>query len=174
VRGDRVEVCGDQVDEADYSQGVGVTDTVAATSDLLDQRRGRATVADVVAVLCGQIAAHEPWQPILVDHQCCGCFLLRAGLFAHHGGDEIVLRLEVDVEGAVGQPGVGHERGDARAGQTGRLQAPAGRMHDALPGRFLVVRRVAGHRRTSDPLVAVSSTHLQSLQYDHTLMIVRP
>ena len=49
------------------------------------------------------------------------------------------------VEGAVRQPGVGHERGDARAVDAVALEAPTGGLDDAAPGGFLVFLAVPGH-----------------------------
>ena len=49
------------------------------------------------------------------------------------------------VEGAVGQTGVGHERGDAGAVDAVALEPPTGGLDDPPPGRFLVFLAVPGH-----------------------------
>src|SRR5687768_8633663 len=90
-----------------------------------------------------EVVAHElldpnPWSlPV-------GLALL-AHLLGDRGGDEVVLGVEVGVEGAVGQPRVGHERGNARSVDPVTLEPPTGRLDDPPPGRFLVLLAVPGH-----------------------------
>jgi hypothetical protein len=57
--------------------------------------------------------------------------------------DQILLRGEVGVEGAVGQAGVGHHGGQARAVDAVPLEAPPGGFEDPLARRLLVVLAVA-------------------------------
>ena len=60
-------------------------------------------------------------------------------------GDKVVLGCEVGVEGAVGQPGVRHERGDSGAVDAVPLEPSTGRLNDPLPCLLLVFFRVPHH-----------------------------
>jgi hypothetical protein len=60
--------------------------------------------------------------------------------------DEVVLGLEVGVEGSVGQPGIRHERGDAGSVDPVQLEPLAGPFDDPLPRHLLVLLGVARHR----------------------------
>jgi hypothetical protein len=72
---------------------------------------------------------------------------LCAQLIGHRGGDKVVLRGEMRVEGAVGQPGVGHQRRDARAVDAVALEPTAGRLDDPSSRRFLLFFPVPRHLR---------------------------
>ena len=98
----------------------------------------------------------EVFTHVLLDSGTAGRPLAEArALFAEfigeRGGDQVVLGCEVGVEGAVGQPRVGHERGDPRAVDAVALEPAAGRLDDPLPGRLLVLlavpHRTLLHRR---------------------------
>jgi hypothetical protein len=66
--------------------------------------------------------------------------------------DEILgTHREVGVEGAVGQPGVGHERGDPGAVDAVALEPAASRLDDPLPGRLLVLCPVPRHTLLRPP-----------------------
>src|SRR5207244_3114398 len=72
-------------------------------------------------------------------------FALVAELVGDRGGDQVVLGGEVGVEGAVSQPGVGHERGDPGAVDAVALEPAARRLDDPLPGYLLVFFPVPRH-----------------------------
>src|SRR5919198_517336 len=68
---------------------------------------------------------------------------LGAQLVGEDVRDEILFRVEVGVEGAVGQAGVGHHGGHAGAIDAVLLEAPSGRFEDPLSGGLLVALVVA-------------------------------
>jgi hypothetical protein len=81
------------------------------------------------------------------------------------GGDQVVLGGEVGVEGAVGQPGVGHERGDPGAVDAVALEPAAGRLDDPQPGRLLVLfpyRTARSFSRREDPC-ALPASHFSTI-----------
>ena len=135
----RRQAGGDVVDDGQQAVGVRLPGGVGAAADLVEQGGGRAAVAGVVAVLDRKVFTH-----VLLDSGAAGrhraeAFALFAELVGDRGGDQVFLGWEVGVEGAVGQPGVGHERGDPGAVDAVALEPAAGRLDDPLPGRLLVL-----------------------------------
>ena len=61
--------------------------------------------------------------------------------------DEVLLRVEVGIEGAIGQAGVRHERRHPGAIDPVPLEPTAGCLDDPPPRRLLVLFPVPGHRR---------------------------
>jgi hypothetical protein len=93
---------------------------------------------------------------VLLDSGAAGrhraeAFALFAELVGDRGGDQVFLGWEVGVEGAVGQPGVGHERGDPGAVDAVLLEPAAGRLDDPPPRRLLVLCPVPRHTLLRPP-----------------------
>jgi hypothetical protein len=80
---------------------------------------------------------------------------LAAQLVDEHVRDEVLLGREVRVEGAIGQPGVGHHGGHAGAVDAVLFEAPSGRFEDALSGGLLVALRVAHATSLVEPFSIV-------------------
>ena len=90
---------------------------------------------------------------------CAEVRALAAQLLGDRGGDEVVLGREVGVEGAVGQPGVRHQRGDARSVDAVSLEPAAGRLDDPPSRRLLVVFAVPRHAFLHSPRARLPSLH---------------
>ena len=119
---------------------------VRAAPDLVEQGGGGAAVAGVVAVLNRQVLTHELLEaPARPGAPLAEARALFAELVGDRGGDQVVLGCEVGVEGAVGQPRVGHERGDPGAVDAVALEPAAGRLDDPPPCRLLVLLAVPHH-----------------------------
>ena len=130
----------------------GIADGVAAPADLVEQRSAGATIAGIVAMLRRQILMHELLKRSPTGGQCGKDRSLGTQLFGHHLGDEVVLRLEVGVERAIGQPRIGHQGSDTGTVDAVPLQTTPGGLDDPLPGlgRVLcVVSRHYGHLPSS-------------------------
>ena len=153
------EAGGDLVDLSQDPVGVGVFGGIAAAPDLVEQGCGGAAVLWVVAVLDRQVFAHQLLDSLAVGALRAVALELLTQLVGDCRGDEVLLRCEVGVEGAVGQPGVRHEHGDAGAVDAITLQTLTGGLDDPPPRRFLVFLSVAGHT----PLL-VSNDTLPSLR----------
>ena len=147
----RRQAGGDVVDDGQQAVGVRLPGGVGAAADLVEQGGGRAAVAGVVAVLDRKVFTH-----VLLDSGAAGrhraeAFALSAELVGDRGGDQVFLGWEVGVEGAVGQPGVGHERRDPGAIDAVALEPAASRLDDPLPGRLLVFFPVPRHTLLRPP-----------------------
>ena len=95
-----------------------------------------------------EIPAHD-----LLDRLGAEALALLAELLGERVRDEVLLRVEVGVERAVGQPRVRHERGDPRPVDAVALEPTAGRLDDPPPRRLLVVFSVPSHARLHEPEV---------------------
>ena len=72
-------------------------------------------------------------------------------LVRDHARDEVLLRVEVGVERAVGQAGVRHERGDSGTIDAVSLEPAASPLDDPPPRALLVIFRVPSHARLPWP-----------------------
>ena len=104
------------------------------------RRAGRRTAAvgGVVAVPGRKVFTHVLLGSGAAGRDRAEAFALFAELVGDRGGDQVVLGWEVGVEGAVGQPGVGHERGTPEPSMPSRLSRRP-RLDVPLPGRLLVL-----------------------------------
>ena len=115
-------------------------------ANLVEQGGVGAAVAGVVAVLGGQVPAHDLFEAgrarlSLRDDVRVQC----VQLVGDRGGDKAVLGFEVSVEGAVGQARVLHERRDTGAVDAVPLEPSTGGGNDPLPCLLLVFFRVPHH-----------------------------
>ena len=116
---------------------------VGAAGDLVEQRGRRAAVGALVAVLGRQVGADECFESRPIRGLGVEAVALGAELVGEDVGDEIVFGLEVGVEGAVGQAGVGHEGRYAGGVDAVLLEASSGCFDDSLSGGVLVALAVA-------------------------------
>src|SRR5215204_5441036 len=142
--------------------------------DLVEQRGGGAAVGALVAVLGGEVGADERFEPGAIGGRGAEALALNSQLLGEDVGDEILFRLEVGVEGAVGQAGVGHHGGDAGAVDAVVFEASSGRLEDALPGGLLVVFGVA-HREplSSDCSRACLASLIVLCPYYCSMVVIR-
>ena len=89
---------------------------------------------------------------------------LVATVVGEHVGDQILLGLEVGIEAAVGQAGIGHHGGDAGAVDAVLFEAPSGCFEDALSGGLLLVLGVA-HREPLSSNCSRSCWDLHASRY---------
>src|SRR5438067_13637235 len=132
-----------------YQQAVGVRALcgVRRAPDLVEQRSGWAAAPGVVSVLNREIRAHDLLESGAARRLRAEALALLAQLFGDRPCDEVLLGFEVGVESAVGQPRVGHERGDPRAVNAVSLEPTACRLDDSLPRRLLMRFPVPSHAR---------------------------
>ena len=159
---------GDLVGQSQDPLGVGVPGGIAAAPDLVEQRCGRAAVLQVVPVLDREVLAHQLLDSHAVRRLSAVALALLAQLVGDRRGDEVLLRCEVGVEGAVGQPRVRHQRRDAGAVDAVTLQTLTGGLDDPPPGRFLVFLAVPGHTPSSCP-----TTHCLLSETDYSTIIIQ-
>jgi hypothetical protein len=124
--------------------------------------RRRAAVAGIVAVLSREVVTHVLLDCGAAGHPLAEARALFAELVGDRGGDQVVLGCEVGVEGAVGQPRVGHERGDPGAVDAVALEPAADRLDDPPPCRLLVLVGAANSVTAAD-LVALCRTRILKL-----------
>src|SRR4051794_36881012 len=103
----------------------------------------------MVAVVAREVDAYEVLESGAAGRQLRDGRRLAAQLVADHDGNQVVLGLEVRIEGAVGQAGVGHQGRDPRAVDPVLLEATTSRLDDPPPGRVLVLLAVPGHHARS-------------------------
>src|SRR3954454_19775671 len=103
----------------------------------------------MVAVVAREVDAYEVLESGAAGRQLREGRGLAAQLVADHRGDQVVLGLEVRIEGAVGQAGVGHQGRDPRAVDPVLLEATTSRLDDPPPGDVLVLLAVPGHHARS-------------------------
>ena len=100
----------------------------------------------VVPVSRRQVLAHEDLESGAAARQLAELRRLPTELVPDDRRDEVVLGVEMGVEGSVGEPGIGHQRCNAGPVDPVLLEAAAGGIDDPLPGRLLVLLAVSGHR----------------------------
>ena len=94
-------------------------------------------------MLGGQVGADERLDALSIRRLGVNALALCAQLVGEHVGNQILLRSEVGVEGAVGQTGVGHEGRHAGAVDAVVLEPPPGRFEDPLSGGLLLALLVS-------------------------------
>jgi hypothetical protein len=126
--------------------GVRLRGDVRAAADLVEQCGGGASDAGLVTVLGRQVVANEVLESLSAGPQRVVPRHLRAQFVGDNVGDEVVLGGEVCVERPVGEPGVRHQRRDARAVYPVLLESVAGLLDDPLARHLLVLLGVARDR----------------------------
>lgn len=114
--------------------------------DLVEQRGGRAPVSNVIAVIQRQVPADVVGEGFASLGELGDGGGLCFELVSDDGSDEIILRCEMRVEGAVGQSRIGHQRGDAGTIDPVTLEATTRCLNDAPSRRLLVITAVSGHQ----------------------------
>src|SRR5215211_3529510 len=100
-----------------------------------------------------QVSADDGFQPVLTA-LLGGLHFLRPSLsaarmsFGDGRANEIVLRLEVSIEAAVGEARIGHEAGDARGLYSLSPESRGRHVHHSF-ARLLLVTLLVTHGRTS-------------------------
>ena len=140
-----VEVACDGPDHRGRPIGVGLPNDQAASSDLVQQGRRGTAAGEVVAVGGGEVVAQVRLDRRQSRRQGVDDGDLVLELLCDDGCDQVVLRGEVAVEGAVGQTGVGDQRGDAGTIDAVALEPASGGLDHSAPSRFLVFRAVPRH-----------------------------
>ena len=92
-----------------------------------------------------QIEADERLESLPIRRLGVNTVALCAQLVGEDVRDQVLLRVEVGVESAVGQAGVGHQRRYAGAIDAVLLEAPPGCFEDAFSGGLLLLLAVS-HR----------------------------
>jgi len=126
----RVEARGDVVDDAHDLLGEDVAGVGGSSSDLVEHGSGGAAVREMVAVFGRQVGTDEGLKYGPIRGFRLNALTLCAQLLGENVRDQILLRGEVGVEGAIRQAGVGHHRGQARAVDAVLLETPPGGFED--------------------------------------------
>jgi len=130
-----VEAARDRGDHRAGTVGVGVSGGLAAPADLIQEGGRRAAVGEVVAVFGGEVFAEVRLDGFGAGGQRVNDGDLIGELLAHDRCDQVVLRVEVTVEGSVGQAGVGDQGRDPGAVDAVALEPAAGGLdHPTPPG----------------------------------------
>ena len=140
-----VEVACDRLDHRVGPLGVGLPDRHVAPPDLVQQGCRGAAAGEIVAVRGGEVIADERLDRREAGGQGVDDGDLVRELLGDDRGDQVVLRGEVAVEGAVGQAGVSDEGRDAGAVDAVALEPASGGRDHPAPGLFLVLRAVSRH-----------------------------
>ena len=136
---------GQQADDLRNLVGEGVARRARMSRDLGHQRGGRAAGARAIAMPGRQIIADGGLEPRIVFQIGAQPLLAPAERMEQHRADQILLRFEMSIEGAVGQARRAHDAGKTDRGDAAFAKLRRGDIDDVLARGFLVSLFVA-HR----------------------------
>src|SRR6202012_377571 len=99
-----------------------------------------------------EIVADHDGEPTVGFIELAPHLLARRQRIIQHPADQMLLGLEMDVERAVGQPGLGHDAGKPGGRHAARAKLARGDIEDALPRLILMSLLIPRNRPPPSPV----------------------